>query len=227
MRKLIRITLFVFVLAIGFTYRYQIYYFLKNHSSKKENILTKFESQTSSSNSFPYGNIKYLKNSNNLTIADDMVMTDQKEFDDFSHIYNDAISQRFSLSQINSIKEIVISDCEEFGEGECGLCRTSKTYSSSKTYTSSYILIATRKRDNIRNLLHECCHALYYDNIELFNKEFRDRWRNCTGFVSDYAETDIIEDFAETGSFYLSNATDSEEAPEKTLLFKEFYLRTK
>ncbi len=238
MKRFFTILFLGFVLGLSFAYRVQIYNFYNDYynnqkslnvfedSENKDPNAIGFEPESQTSD-FPYGNIQYVKNSNQIPIAEDMVMTDENEFNNYAHQYNDVLCKSFSLPQVKSIQEIIISDCSGFGDGECGLCSTT-TSSSSRggTKVTSSILIASRHPDHIRSLLHECCHALYFNNLDLFNREFKDRWNNCSGFVTDYAGTNIEEDFAETGSFYLSNS-DAGDALEKISLFKEFYLKTK
>lgn len=174
-------------------------------------------------------NIKFnfVKNSNVIPIDENMVMKDDGEFNEYAKKYDELLNRCFYPAQVKSIREIIISDCEAFGNGECGLCST-QSYGH-ESYSS--ILIATKEREDERSLLHECCHTMYYDYLSIFNKDFKKRWLQYDDdFVTDYAKTDIVEDFAETGSYYLYRDNDNTEEIKnnpKLKLFEEFYLKIK
>ncbi len=181
---------------------------------------------TSSLNYDSY-NIEYVDNSRQIPISDEMMLTDKEEFKRYEQAYKEEISLRFSPKQVKSIKEIIISDSKAFDSGDgatsAGLCST--LFYGNRT--SSSILIASKNEDHFYNLLHECCHALYYDNYNLFERKYKARWNQLDDqFVTRYASTDIVEDFAETGAFYLSGKVPME-CYEKVKLFEEFYKETK
>lgn len=155
-------------------------------------------------------------------------MSDEKEFGNYEKEYKKLIAQKFTPNQIKAIEEIVISNSSEFdtgdGESTIGLCYTT-SYQNGRS--ASTILIAAKNRKHLRTLLHECCHALYFDHHKLFNEKYKDRWESLDyQFVSNYATTNIREDFAETGAAYLGGeCTDT--CVEKVKLFEEFYNETR
>ncbi|SRR6266403_2030620 len=167
--------------------------------------------------------ISYVKKCTYISITDDMVLNDSVRFNKLKQEYNNIIIQKFTPNQIRSIKEICISNSESFdyeGSNFVGLC-------IAMNYNNSYILIASNDDDHLSNLLHECCHALYFDNIELFNSKYKDRWEKLNNqFVSNYAKCSIKEDFAETGETYLCKYKIVG-CKEKLKLFEEFYNETK
>src|SRR6266403_360830 len=202
MRKYTPLLSIVLLLSVSFLY--SIYYGI-SHSNNKQ-----------------YTGLKYVESSRRIPIGDEMLMTDEKE-------YKKLLSQKFTLNQIKAIEEIIISNSSEFdtgdGESTIGLCYTTH-HNSGKSVST--ILIASKNHRHLRTLLHECCHALYFDNRKLFDSKYKDRWESLDyQFVSNYATTNIKEDFAETGAAYLSGEEYGKECVEKIKLFKEFYNETR
>ena len=174
-----------------------------------------------------YHKIKYVTQSSELPIEDDMVLKDKQIFSNLEKEYRNLISEKFSPKQTKTIKEIIISDSYAFDSGDgansTGLCSTI-TYNNVST---SYILIASKNDDHRFTLMHECCHALFHNNIQLFNSKYKDRWDALDNqYVSNYATTNIEEDFAETGATYLLGI-EPVDCKEKLKLFAEFYKETK
>jgi hypothetical protein len=176
--------------------------------------------------------IKFVQESDAFNIIDQSKLTDE-EFKKYESVYKDVINKNFTSNQTRSIVEIIFSDSENFfvtslGKSEfTGICLTKYLP------TRSYIVIAVRNEYHIHSLVHECCHALYHKNKSLFNKKYKKRWQSINGYVSEYAKTNIEEDFAETGATYLLSYHNKIKIPnkfeyhEKIKLFQEFYLETK
>jgi hypothetical protein len=172
--------------------------------------------------------ITYVQNSKHFNLNDNMIMN-HVEFREYSKEYKYLLSETFSINQTKTIKEIVISDSEgfnsdEYGSNLGGLCLT--------IGGKSHILVASKNTNHEFILFHECCHALYEQRKVLFEAKYRNRWDSLTTFVSDYAKTNIEEDFAETGAYFLINYLESGipedlDCYDKLKLFEEFYLETR
>ncbi len=170
--------------------------------------------------------IFYVKNTKIVNIEESMILHDNDEFSEYEHLYKVLIAQKFTPKQIKTIKEIVITNTESFSidgvSDILGVCLNKR-----RDEYSSTILIASKHDDHLYTLLHECCHALYFNNSELFDSKYKNRWIELNQYVSNYAHTSIKEDFAETGASYLSKRTVSDDCKEKLKLFEEFYNETK
>jgi len=234
MKDFIRIIIFGFMVYGIYTFHKDILEFYQEHcSSTTFEDGDKSEKPHTHSTEIPFTPLKtfeeepqsfieYVHQSDHVPIEEAMVMKDETDFNEFKKMYSGILAHTFTLNQTRTIQEIIISESTSFGDGECGLCETETTNGKPK----SFILIASRYEDHVRSLLHECCHALYYDRLSLFNSKYRERWNNLDGFVTQYAATSIEEDFAETGSYYLSNGY-APKCKEKLKLFEEFYNETK
>ena len=150
-------------------------------------------------------------------ISKKMIITDSVEFLTIAKHYLYLMNTKFTEHQLKGLKTLVISDSESFGErGEYD--SASGLYNMDNK--ASHILIAAYSDDNDRVLYHELCHVMYFDYYDEFLK-IKKEWLKSNIYVTEYATTDIDEDFAETGSFYLCGEID-EDNP-KFKLFEEFF----
>ncbi len=163
--------------------------------------------------------LKFVNHCDMIPIEESMVMDNNLEFNKYKSQYNSILKSKFKPEHLKYIKEILISKCETFadesGENIVGECTT--------TNNCSYIIYAAYGADE-HTIIHEVCHSIHLINEELFNSKYKDKWLKINKYVSDYAETDIYEDFAETGAYYLANNIESNNP--KFKLFKQFYDET-
>lgn len=157
----------------------------------------------------------FLKNSNVVPISDEIVLNDL-EFTKYKKEYNYYLNKYFSLKHLKGIKEIVIADAEMFDDKSSGITESING--------SSYIVMASKSGDSTC-IVHEACHAFQAYYIDIFNMYYKDKWAKTKKYVSDYAKTNLYEDFAETGTAYLMG--DTLVPNPKFKLFADFYNRVK
>jgi len=100
---------------------------------------------------------------------------------------------RFSLKQLKSINTIYLINWSDLNDNVTGLC--------SNLGAVNTIYLPMNNDVNQISLLHEIWHSIYFSNIDLFNAHLTE-WNNCNSYITEYAQTDIKEDIAETGSYF-------------------------
>jgi len=153
----------------------------------------------------------FAKNSNVNTITEDMIL-DDSEFLKYRKRYNYYLNKYFTTNHLKGLKEIVIADAEMFSDGSCGITESIDG--------KSFIIIASKYEDNTV-IVHEALHAVHAYHIELFDTKYKNKWLKCNDYVSDYAKTNVYEDFAETGTKYLFGDTLIKN--KKFQFFSDFY----
>ncbi|TXG80431.1 MAG: hypothetical protein E6R13_08010 [Spirochaetes bacterium] len=157
----------------------------------------------------------FLKNCEFYPISKDIEMNNQ-DFNMYKKEYNYYLNRYFTHNQLKGLEGIIIADAEMFEDGSAGVTESLNGI--------SYITLAARNGDSTC-IIHETCHAMQAKYIDVFNIYYKKRWEKCNKFVSDYAKTNIFEDFAETGTAYLIGDTSSNNP--KFKIFAEFYNRIK
>ena len=206
---------------------YSFYLYIKNYfnEDKIENTQEHDQKQTENikeqekvkpeeklpKNTISKNNYTFAKNSDVNSISEDMIL-DDSEFLKYKKRYNYYLNKYFTPNHLKGLKEIVIADAEMFSDGSCGITQSIDE--------KSYIVIASRYEDN-SVIVHEALHAVQAYYLNLFNKKYKNRWLKCDEYVSEYAKTNIYEDFAETGTAYLIGDTLSKN--KKFQIFSEFY----
>jgi len=142
------------------------------------------------------------------------------EYDKYRERLANCIYTHFSDKQIKCISSISLIGWSSFGDNVVGL-----TYYTG--HPSSAIDIAAKcGDDDIETVLyHEIMHALYFQNTAWFEKHLQFEWMIIPDFVSPYAATDICEDIAETGAYYMHG--DTLEENKKFELISRFFTYTK
>lgn len=235
MKKLTKFTMFLyayfFICIIHSTYTFFIYsknYFTgtKNEKStilvdKKDSLVSVVDTShtitTPIASRIPIGSFQYtfLKNSNVVPVNDELVLNDS-EFTKYKKQYNYYLNKYFSPKQLKGVKEIVIADAELFDDGSVGITESINN--------NSYIIMASKANDSTV-IIHEACHAFQAYYMDIFNTQYKSEWLKCKKYVSDYAKTNLYEDFAETGTAYLMG--DTLKPNPKFKLFADFYKQTK
>lgn len=233
MKKLSKFTMFLyayfFICIIHSTYSFYVYgkdFFTRDKKEvAKTDTLTNVikdtivntEKELNPISKTPIGSFQYkfLKNSNIIPIVDEIVLNDQ-EFKEYKKEYNYYLNKYFTSNQLKGIKEIVIADAEMFDDGSSGITESINQ--------NSYILMACKANDSTV-IIHEACHAFHAYYIGVFDRLYKDKWLKCNKYVSEYAKTNIYEDFAETGTAYLLGDTLTYNP--KFKLFADFYKQTK
>lgn len=145
------------------------------------------------------------------------------QFEEFQ-IYRDRLARciytHFSPKQIKCISSISLIGWESLEDNVVGM-----TYYTGRP--SSAIDVAAKCGDDeIETVMyHEIMHALYFQHISWFKRELQFEWITITDFVSPYAATDICEDFAETGAYFMHG--DTLQKNRKFELIRRFFAYTK
>lgn len=145
---------------------------------------------------------------------------DFAEFETYRNRLAKCIYMHFSPRQIKCISSISLIGWEQLEENVAGVTQ----YSG---HPSSSIDIAAKCGDDyIENVLyHEITHALYFQHSNWFENQLQFEWMTITDFVSPYAATDICEDVAETGAYFMLGDTLKENR--KFELISRFFAYTK
>jgi len=158
--------------------------------------------------------IKFNKKGTYYNINNDMLISN-KLFNLYKNEYVYIINKYFTKNHLNGLKEITISNSVSFNNGIRG--------QNLSINEDSYILMASLNNDN-SILIHELLHTVQHNHIKLFNKKYKYKWLKINKYVSEYAMTNIYEDFAETGTKYLLHDTLIYNT--KFKLFKKFFYET-
>lgn len=160
-------------------------------------------------------NYNFEKNNELYPIENDIVMNDN-DFNMYKKEYNYLLNKYFTKNQLKGIQGIIIADAEMFTGKAIGITESING--------DSYITIAARSNDSMC-IVHEACHAMMAKYIDVFNIFYKDKWVKSKKYVSDYAKSNIYEDFAETGTAYLTG--DTLKFNPKFKLFEQFYNQIK
>lgn len=210
----------ILILCIYIGYLHHTYHNIKHKPITSEDVLKKINHNISN---IPipdkHFNFNFVQTSTENEIEDDMVM-DDSNFKIKSAHYAKLINKIFTPHQLKGLREILIMNCAEFDANdthELGEC----VYDNE----DCYVMLAgyAYKSDVMLNevLFHELCHVMQNSYMDEFNK-IKDEWIKYDElYVSNYAETDIDEDFAETGAHYLLGQSHSNNP--KFKLFEKFF----
>ena len=123
------------------------------------------------------------------------------EYDKYRERLSRNISKKFTDRQLSCISSISLIGWETLQDNVVGLTHTN--------FNSSAIDLAVFcGEEYIETVLyHEIMHALYFRNEEWFQTNLQLQWMMIDDYVSNYAATDLQEDIAETGAYYLRGDT--------------------
>lgn len=158
-------------------------------------------------NTFAYNIVKY----SDKIIGHSYHIINDSEFNVYKKHIQKILPKKLSPRHTILIKEIIITDSyvDDTSEGIC-------CYDGD----SVRLVISTKSIDFDLTIFHEVSHAMkftYYGNIWT---DIEKEWKKCNRFVTEYAKTNIDEDFAEVGSYYLTGHFNPKN--EKYNLFKYF-----
>lgn len=121
---------------------------------------------------------------------------------------------KFSLKQLKSIQTIYLINWSDLNDNVTGL----------NTNIGNINIITLPMNNDVYqiSLLHEIWHSIYFSNINLF-KPYLTQWNSCNNYITEYAQCDILEDIAETGSYFSNN--DFRQNP-KFDIIKKIYEQT-
>lgn len=152
------------------------------------------------------------------------VWADEGDYKQFSEVKFNEISKIIKTFVLNHgfkdkrgtfVINLVNESC--IGYDDDGNRTTGMTYCDGNV---AYIIIATRTKSVVIDVMHEMVHALQYFNSDVFS-EFEEEWSYYDTYVTEYASTDIDEDYAETGKYFLTGDTASHNP--KYAIFKRIW----
>lgn len=145
-------------------------------------------------------------------------------FDEYEH-YREILSgylySKFSPNQLKSVSSISLIGWEQLEDNVAGVTHISGYGNASAidiaAYSGDYYIETV--------LYHEMFHALQARYQSWFKENLQVQWITIPDFVSDYAMTNIDEDFAETGAHFLKG--DTLKPNKKFELIRRFIAYTK
>jgi hypothetical protein len=138
---------------------------------------------------------------------------DNSKLDSYSVYVRKIISKKLSSRQIALLKEIIITDSYIYDSiANDGVC----------IIQDSFTIIVSTISDFQLNLFHELSHVMQFSYDDVW-KEIKKDWQKCKEYITNYAVTNIDEDFAEVGSYCLTGHYNPKNA--KYELFKKFLNR--
>lgn len=139
---------------------------------------------------------KIVKYSNKVTGYSYHIL-DDSTFKVYKNYVQNLISSKLSPRHTLLISEIILTDSYVSDSTDnAGICCFDGD--------SARILISIKDNNLDLTVFHEVCHAMKFTYDGSAWKEIEKQWKSCNKFVTDYAKTDIDEDFAEIGSYYFT-----------------------
>lgn len=126
--------------------------------------------------------------------------SEDNQFEKHKKYLIDVILKSFTYNQLIIVDEIDLIGCTALSDdNEVGLTHIAGT--------NVRIVVAAYSDALDYTITHEFMHALYFNHYPYFEQDLKTTWLTSDQYVSSYAKTDLTEDFAETGSFYLVGDT--------------------
>lgn len=141
------------------------------------------------------------------------------DYNQLSDRLSGILSQYFSKKQLSCITRIHLINWQDLNNNIDGL---TEGYDGG----NSQIYLSIDNDCYIPTLVHEVWHAIHNKNMYLFNQKYKEDWDKINDYVTDYAQTNISEDVAETGMKFILDKDEYKYNP-KINLIEQFYNETK
>lgn len=132
------------------------------------------------------------------------------------------LNAKFSINQINSINHIYLINWEDLNDNIGGMTST-LTINNRNVNNTIFLPILNKKYKY--SLIHEVWHCIHNNYTSVFKSRYNE-WNSIDEYVSDYAETNIDEDIAETGSVFIIYPESFEPDNKKISIIRDIYRKT-
>lgn len=122
---------------------------------------------------------------------------DERDYDALVRQLAPYLCSKFSARQLSYVQSIHLIDWEDLNDNVAGMTAGSWGNSS-----DNVIYLPVLNDSYYKTVLHEMWHGINSANNTLFQAKYADKWSTIDNYVTDYAETALAEDIAETGMYY-------------------------